>query len=297
MIRTVKASSAMIALGCVLAGTAVAGCGASEGRSAVFGQAGKSGFTGAKTIKVDGHAVNVSCSGHPVDDRPTIVLLPGLGDGLTKMAGLQKTLSAKDRVCSYDRLGEGKSDKPDGPQTYASSGKILTGVLDKIVGYHPVVLAGHSLGGAIAATYTQAHRDRVEGLVLIDATPPTTVADTVKTIPADASGPAAQVRAQLVQVSKGQNPEQLLAVDTKVTSAGSLPVAVLRHGGQYLRAVPTYGLALEKNWREGQRKWLALSSGSHLTVAPKSSHYIYVDQPALTVKTIRKITTRAANGD
>lgn len=297
MIHTVKASSVMIALGCVLAGTAVAGCDASQGRTAVFGQAGKSGFTGTKKIKVDGHAVNVSCSGHPVEDRPTIVLLPGLGDGLTKMAALQKTLSAKDRVCSYDRLGEGESDKPDGQQTYASSGKILTGVLDKLVGYHPVVLAGHSLGGAIAATYTQAHRDRVEGLVLIDATPPTTVADTVKAIPAKAPAPAGQLRAQLIQVSKGQNPELLKAVDTTVKSAGSLPVAVLRHGGPYLSAVPKYGPTLEKNWRTGQRKWLALSSGSHLTVAPKSSHYIYADQPALTVRIIRKTTTRAANGD
>lgn len=297
MIRTVKASSAMIALGCVLAGTAVAGCDASQGQSVLNGQQGKTSFTGTKKIKVDGHSVNVSCSGKPVEDRPTIILLPGLGDGLTKMAGLQKALSAKDRVCSYDRLGEGKSDKPSGPQTYASSGKILTGVLDQLVGYHPVVLAGHSEGGAIAAIYTQSHRDRVEGLVLIDATPPTTIADTLRTIPAKAKGPATQLRTQLAQVSQGQNPELLKAVDTKVKSAGSLPVAVLRHGGQYLSAVPTYGPTLEKNWATGQKKWLALSSGSHLTVAPKSSHYIYVDQPALTVTTIRKITTRAANGD
>jgi hypothetical protein len=54
--------------------------------------------------------VNVSCDGEPAGDRPVIILLHGGGDGLDKLADLQKTLSDKDLVCSYDRLGAGASD-------------------------------------------------------------------------------------------------------------------------------------------------------------------------------------------
>lgn len=293
MFHTRKAS-AVIALGCVMAAATVAGCDDSDDDAALFGKSHQQApINGTKKIKVDGYSVNVSCSGHPSDERPLIMLMAGHGDGLTKLAKIQKRLGKKDRVCSYDRLGEGASDKPHGPQTYADSGKILTGVLDRVAGDHPVVLAGHSMGGAVAARYAPAHRERVKGLVLIDATPPTTVADTTKLIPKKAKGVAGQVRAQMVAVSHARNKEMLKATDSKVRSAGNIPVEILRHGKKYLAAVPKYGPTLERIWTSGQRKWLALSPHSHLTVAEKSTHYIYVDQPGLTVQKIRQVAKKA----
>ncbi|WP_443076765.1 alpha/beta fold hydrolase [Streptomyces sp. TRM 70361] len=79
----------------------------------------------------------------------------------------------KNRVCSYDRLGEGASDQPEDPQSFESTGEVLTAVLDRVAGDNPVVLTGHSLGGVIAARYAPDHQDRVRGLVLLDATSPT----------------------------------------------------------------------------------------------------------------------------
>jgi pimeloyl-ACP methyl ester carboxylesterase len=293
--RTVKAT-AMVALGCVIAGTVVAGCDdSSGGDNLLSGSKSRHGtISGTKKIKVDGKSVNVSCSGRPAKGRPVVVLMAGYGDALTKMAAIQKTLSKKDLVCSYDRLGEGASDKPGGPQTYASTGKILTGVIDRVAGGRPVVLAGHSLGGAIAARYAPAHRDRVKGLVLLDATSPSAVADTTKLIPKSAKGLAGQVRAQLVAINLGQNQEKLKATDSKVHSAGAIPVEVVKHGKKYLSAVPHYGPVLEQIWTKGQREWLALSTHSHYTVAQKSTHYIYVDQPALAVQAIQQATAKAA---
>ncbi|WP_349498050.1 alpha/beta fold hydrolase [Actinoallomurus iriomotensis] len=226
--------------------------------------------------------------------KPVIVLMPGLGDGLEKMAGIQKTLSEKNRVCSYDRLGEGASDQPDGPQTFAGSGKILTGVIDRVAGHRPVVLAGHSLGGMIAARYAPGHRDRVKGVVLMDATSPTSVADVTNAIPESATGPAAELRAQTLQVDRGDNPEKLLITDGKVRSAGDIPVAVIQHGKKYLAAFPEYGPRLEEDWAKGQREWLAISHHSKLITATNSEHYIYVDQPDLAVKTIQRVTSEAA---
>ncbi|TLF44762.1 alpha/beta hydrolase, partial [Nonomuraea sp. KC401] len=246
-------------------------------------------FSGTKKITVAGKKVNVSCSGEAADGKPVIVLMHGGGDDVTKMAALQKNLSAKNRVCSYDRPGAGASDKPAGPQDFASTGKILTGVLDQIAGDHQVVLAGHSLGGIIAARYAPDHQDRVKGLALLDATPSTMAADIARVIPKSAKGPAAQMRAQQLAIFAGQNPEQLVVADGEVRSAGDIPVEVVQHGQPYLAAIPTYGKQLEKAWSAGQRKWLALSSNSNLSTAAKSGHYIYTDQPDVAVKAIENV--------
>lgn len=273
-----RTSAAIVA--CAMAGAMLSGC--DEAPEA-------DQFTGVKKIQVDGHAVNVSCSGSATDGRPVIVLLHGGGDALDKFAGLQATLAQQDRVCSYDRLGAGASDQPDGLQSFESTGKVLTGVLDQLAGDAPVVLAGHSLGGLIAARYAPEHQDRVKGLVLMDATPSTQIADFAKVIPASATGQAAELRTQTLAIFEGQSPEKLVIRDGEVRSAGDIPVEVIRHGQPYLAAVPEYGPGLEQAWADGQQKWLALSDRSKLSVAANSGHYIYVDQPDLAVEKIRAV--------
>ncbi|UBU09192.1 alpha/beta fold hydrolase [Nonomuraea gerenzanensis] len=288
------------ALCCVLLGTAVAGCGGDALENwdplAPATPTTTAPISGPQKIKVAGRSVNVSCSGTPEAGRPVIVLMHGGGDGLDKLAALQKTLSGEHRVCSYDRLGAGASDQPEGPQDFAGAGKILTGVLERVAGDDPVVLAGHSLGGLIAARYAPDHQDRVKGLVLMDATPPTMLADITKSIPESAKGPAAELRAQNLAVFQGQNPERLVITDGKVRSAGDIPVEVIQHGKPYLKALPEYGPRLERAWAAGQRKWLALSSRAELSTAAGSEHYIYVDQPEVAVQAIERVAAQAAKG-
>jgi thioesterase domain-containing protein len=298
MLRKIKTSVAA-ALCCTALGTGVAGCNGDamenwDPLAPATEATGAAPISGTEKIEVAGRSVNVSCSGDPADGRPVVVLLHGAGDGLDKMAALQKTLSAKNRVCSYDRLGSGASDQPEGPQDFSSTGQILTGVLERIAGDAPVVLAGHSLGGLIAARYAPDHQDKVKGLVLMDATPSTMMADITKSIPESAKGPAAELRAQNLAVFQGQNPEKLVVPDGKVRSAGDIPVEVIQHGKPYLEAVPEYGPRLEKAWAAGQRKWLSLSSRSKLSTAADSEHYIYLDQPDVAVQAIERVTAQAA---
>ncbi|MBO2453089.1 alpha/beta hydrolase [Actinomadura barringtoniae] len=296
MFRTIK-SSAVIAVCCAVASTGLAGCKDEDDWDPLDSNAGKASadpFIGTKKFDVGGKAVNASCSGNVAKGEPVIVLMHGGGDSLGKMAAIQKTLSKENRVCSYDRLGAGGSDKPDGPQDFSSSGKILTGLLDHLAGSNPVVLAGHSLGGILAARYAPEHRDRVKGLVLMDATPPTMIGDISKAIPKTAKGPAAEVRAQNLAIFHGQNPEKLVITDGPVGSAGDIPVEVIRHGKPYLAAIPQYGPLLEKAWAAGQRTWLALSSHSKLSVAAKSGHYIYLERPDLAVRAIQGVAAQAS---
>lgn len=304
MIRSARVS-AVIALSCAVAGVGLVGCedstkADSETSATTSAAASKKAgdqdvLTGTKKIEVGGRLVNVSCSGTSADGRPVVMLVVGGGDGLEKMAGFQKTLSKKNRVCSYDRLGEGASDKPDGPQTLESTGKVLTAVLDRVAGDAPVVLAGHSLGGLIAARYAPDHQDRIKGLVLMDATSPTQTADLNKGIPESATGPAVALRDQTLAILHGGEPEMLTVPDGKVRSAGDIPVEVIHHGKRYLAEVPDYGPGLERAWTDGQRKWLAVSSRSKLSTAKSSAHYIYVDQPDVAVRAIERVTAQAAD--
>ncbi|MGI3199761.1 alpha/beta fold hydrolase [Streptomyces sp. GLT-R25] len=248
-------------------------------------------FSGTKKIRVGGYSVNVSCSGRSAGRKPVVVLMAGGGDGLDTMAGLQKTLSKKARVCSYDRLGEGESDQPNGTQTINDSSRILTGVLDRVTGDRPVVLAGHSLGGLIAARYAPDHRDRVKGLVLMDATIPALTAGVSKAIPESATGMAAELRNQTIAVNEGQNPEKFIIADAEVRSAGNIPVQIIRHESQYAE-VPDYGPALEEMWAEGQEQWRALSGRSRISVAAGSGHYIHVDRPDIAVNAIQRVTAQ-----
>ncbi|CAL9422418.1 alpha/beta fold hydrolase [Nocardiopsis dassonvillei] len=252
-------------------------------------------FTGTKTLDVEGGSLNVSCSGAPAGERPVIVLMAGMGDGLDTMADLQGTLGEGDRVCSYDRFGEGGSDQPPGPQSVADAGRTLTAVLDDVAGDGPVVLVGHSLGGLIAARYAPDHQDRVRGLVLLDATSPTMLDDINEVIPESATGPGAEVRAQNLAVFRGENPESIVIdSDAEVRSAGDIPTEVIQHGVRYLGEIPEYGAELERVWAEGQERWLQVSGESRLSTAEESGHHIHVDQPELAVEAIRRVTDRAA---
>ncbi|NDZ76066.1 alpha/beta hydrolase [Streptomyces sp. SID10362] len=300
MFRTLAKATAAIAVVCTAAGAGLvlneeyANAGTEDHSSAA--SAGAS-FTGEKKIRVDGRTVNVSCSGRAAHRHdPLVLLMPGGGEGLDNMAPLQKTLSGTNRVCSYDRLGEGRSDKPAPGtlQTMDDTGALLTKVLDRLAGDRPVVLAGHSLGGYIAARYAPDHTDRVKGLVLLDATVPHLTRDMNRTVPADATGTAAQLRAGALAVNEGQNPEQFVIADGPVRSAGRIPVEILKHESQYAE-VPQYGPALERMWAKGQHEWRGISRNSHLTTAKGSGHYIHTDRPDLAIKAIHKITHRAAH--
>ncbi|WNV86395.1 alpha/beta hydrolase [Umezawaea sp. Da 62-37] len=291
---TASRSRTALTLSCVaLVGTLLAACDEESEDSASETSTAGQPVTGPAKITVDGYSVNVDCSG-PSAGGPTVVLLAGLGDPLEKLADLRKGLGEGTRVCAYDRLGEGASDQPRDPQTIESSGRILTGVLSQVSGDGPVVLVGHSLGGLIAARYAPDHQDEVKGLVLLDATSPTAVADTSTLIPESETGPAAEVRAQLVATAKGDNPEKFLIVDGEVRSAGAIPVEVVQHGKPVFAELPVYGPDLDRQWAEGQAKWLAVSSGSTPSTAAESGHYVYVDQPDIAVQAIQRVVAEVA---
>jgi hypothetical protein len=268
---------------------------AASGRSAVADAHGSvttipaAALSATRSVRVDGYSVTAKCTGRATGSTPTIVLLAGEDDPLSRFSRIQSKLSSLTRVCSYDRLGEGTSSRPRTDQTLADSAAVLHKLLARLhVASHGVVLVGHSLGGLIGARYASLYHSQVKALVLLDASPPSVEAKVKTLIPSGAPGLAGVVRREITGLASGHNAERLVFTDTPLPSIGSIPLTVVQHGVQIYAAVPQYEEALQKIWSDGQQQWLAVSSDSRMVVAKKSGHYIYLNQPSLTLSLIKQ---------
>jgi len=243
--------------------------------------------------------LNVLCTG---SGRTTVVLFSGGGDALATWRPLQRALSGSARVCAYDRSGAGGTPVTPGPQTFVQMAGALHRALVARGVSGPLILAGHSIGGAVAVAYAARYRADVASLLLLDATPPAFVDQALHVIPASATGPAAQTRAQLAAILDWRaNPEhgdgrRGFAQLRAIRSLGSLRLLVLSHGDRFLEGLPTYGVALERLWQQGQRRWAALSAEGRLRIVPRAGHYIYRDRPAL-VRRALEAEIRALGAD
>jgi pimeloyl-ACP methyl ester carboxylesterase len=102
-------------------------------------------------------------------DRQTVVLIHGLGqNGFRDWLNVIPKLERDYHVLALDLPGFGQSSVPEGrysPSNYAK-------VIEWLVSTHakqPVVVVGHSMGGAVALRYSASYPDQVQQLVLVDA--------------------------------------------------------------------------------------------------------------------------------
>jgi pimeloyl-ACP methyl ester carboxylesterase len=139
----------------------------------------------AGLVDIGGRNIYVQCQG---SGSPTVVLISGnpiaadLWDSpLGAQPTVYQTASEDTRVCAYDRPGTtraiegggfGRSDPVGGAITAADSVADLHRLLEALREDEPVVLAGHSYGGALARLYAHTHPDEVAGLVLVDSFTP-----------------------------------------------------------------------------------------------------------------------------
>lgn len=122
----------------------------------------------SRFIQVNGQQVHLRDEG-PHDDPAPIVLLHGVSGSLHTWNGWAQALRDKRRVIRFDLPGFGLTG-PNRQDDYSTEAYVLfvRAVMDKL-GVQRFVLAGNSLGGQIAWSAALAMPDRVEGLILVDA--------------------------------------------------------------------------------------------------------------------------------
>jgi pimeloyl-ACP methyl ester carboxylesterase len=102
-------------------------------------------------------------------DGPALVLLHGNSASLHTWEPLVERLGDDYRIITYDQPGQGLTG-PSPDEDYSASG--LMKALDVVLAEADVekfILAGNSMGGWIAWRYALANPDRVEALILLDA--------------------------------------------------------------------------------------------------------------------------------
>jgi pyruvate dehydrogenase E2 component (dihydrolipoamide acetyltransferase) len=102
---------------------------------------------------------------------PPLVFLHGLGASQNIWQAVLPAFAEHHRVFALDLPGHGQSDKPAPEATdYSLAGiaRVVAEALD-VLELAPVVLIGHSLGGAVALQVALEQPDKVSRLVLVDS--------------------------------------------------------------------------------------------------------------------------------
>src|SRR4051794_32714054 len=125
----------------------------------------------AVTAMGRGGTIAGSCRGVSSAGTPTVILVAGLGNPGRPLATVADALGPE-RVCWYDRPGQGASDSATHPQSLTTVVKDLATFLKKAAIEPPYVLVGHSFGASEVIRYAQVHPEEVSGFVAMNPVPP-----------------------------------------------------------------------------------------------------------------------------
>ena len=118
-------------------------------------------------VEVGPHKMFLNCTGNA--RGATVILEAGHGDSSEVWSAVQKQVEQFAHVCSYDRLGLGKSDKVPVAHTADEIVDDLHQLLQAAHVPPPYVMVGHSIGGIYVRKYAAIYPTEVTGLVLVDS--------------------------------------------------------------------------------------------------------------------------------
>jgi pimeloyl-ACP methyl ester carboxylesterase len=273
--------------------------------------AGQNDFAGL--VDIGGRRLYLECRG---TGSPTVVLEAGYRNhgGIWSLPspgvpppGVLPGVAAFTRVCAYDRPGAVVINEDDTVDRSRSDPVAELRSMQEIVAdLHallqaakvpgPYVLAGHSMGGAIARLYAGAYPDEVVGLVLVDAAhenlfvrtaallPPALWAEIEQSYQFPLDGypefERVDLTAGLAQVRRAR----------EETPLRPMPVAVLAHGRAIDVPIPEWPSdAMERMQLTLQADLATLVPDARFFVAGESGHDVHQDQPALVTEAIRQV--------
>lgn len=104
-------------------------------------------------------------------EGPLVLFESGMGGPAAEWLAVQRSISRKARTLAYDRAGYGGSDVDTHERTLDRIVDDLAAMLDALSENGPLVIVGHSWGGAIATVFADRYPERLAALVLVEGTP------------------------------------------------------------------------------------------------------------------------------
>ena len=226
----------------------------------------------------------------------TVVFESGAGAPLETWLRIQPKVSRFSKTISYDRAGNGRSEKGPVPRDGRRIATELRTALHNTHATPPFILVGHSLGGPYIRVFAGLYPDEVAGLVLVDPTQEELIAWAKARDPKPSGdhefrpydevdcAPAAFAQAQ-------ENP-----------IPANVPVFLITGMGP--RVIPEF---VTKELREEVQKdqktfypaklkfhkeWVDKIPGGQLIITQNSGHGIPFEEPELVIKTIRDVVNR-----
>ena len=265
-------------------------------RGMVLALTGTFALFGGQIISVEDQRLYLHCSGPR--SEVTVILEAGASANSTNYEKVQTRLAESVHVCSYDRAGLGKSDKPSGQMTEA---RIVENLHQLLMNAHepgPYLLVGHSLGGIYVRGFETRYPQLVKGMVLVDSSHE----DQLNRFTAISPELGRQFATQggrstyddMYRLNGQLHPGETLTWHVDV------PLIVIEHkrpepgipAGAASPGMPN----VEPAWHEMQVDLQHRSSCGQLWEAPKEGHDIPGQQPDLVVQAISKVLGEIRNG-
>ena len=269
-------------------------------------------FIPGKLVDVGGYRLHIYCEG---EGLPAIIFDSGTGGFSLEWTRVQKVLSRRTRVCSYDRAGYGWSDLGPLPRTSERITRELHTLLEKADVTGPYILAGHSFGGYNAQLFARNYPEETAGLVLIDASHP----EQAERLPSPEPKPPKAVKPMsrsytvFRQIMHPNFPDEAALVANRIMRSWhhkltmreemtvfhlsakqvltsrpmpAVPLVVLTRGR---RVWPNnaYGDEMERVWMELQDELSQLSDNPVHLIAERSGHHIHLDQPGIVINAMQ----------
>jgi len=116
--------------------------------------------------------LHVNSMGERRDNQPVVILEASAGANSLDWQEVQPLIAEHAQVISYDRAGNGWSERASTRRTSDNLADELHQLLQKMDVELPVVLAGHRYGGMYIRKYAEKYPDNVAGLILVDSSHP-----------------------------------------------------------------------------------------------------------------------------
>ena len=246
------------------------------------------GNQSARLVTVRSHEMFLNCTGDA--SGPAVILEAGTGDTSEVWNAVQKQIDKFARVCSYDRLGLGKSDMLASPHTADEIVSDLHQLLDAASISPPYVMVGHSIGGIYVRKYAELYPKEVVAIVLLDS------AHEEQFSRVSALSPEWAHRIASKFPPDDQRANGFLLPNQRLVWHFDKPLIVIEHGKiPSSAASDRMAKQSEAVFHVLQRDLATRSKYGQLREAKKSGHYIQRDQPELVIEAIRDAIRQSAS--